>query len=147
MEIKLRRLNQTEIYQSLDLVWQVFIEYEAVSYPEDGKNAFYQAIHSDDYIAVLDAYGAFCDDKQVGILATRCNGSHVALFFVDGNYHRRGIGRKLWNYMLTYNKCEVITVHSSLYAVDVYKRLGFHQTADVQEDGGIKYVPMEYLAL
>lgn len=32
----------------------------------------------------------------------------------------------------------------SLYAVEVYKKLGFVPIADVQEDGGIQYIPMSY---
>lgn len=73
--------------------------------------------------------------------------SHIALFFVDGDYHCRGIGRMLWNAVLADSKANEITVHSSLYAVEVYKKLGFVQTAGIQEDGGIQYIPMIYKAL
>ncbi len=38
-----------------------------------------------------------------------------------------------------------ITVHSSPYAVDVYKKLGFVQTGEKQENDGIIYVPMIFL--
>lgn len=66
------------------------------------------------------------------------------MFFVDGAYHRQGIGRALWNEVLQDTKANEITVHSSLFAVDVYKKLGFQQIDNVQQEGGIQYVPMVY---
>lgn len=52
---------------------------------------------------MLTAYGAFDDEKLIGIIATRNAGSHIALFFVDGAYHHQGIGRSLWNAILEEN--------------------------------------------
>ena len=57
MEIRL--LTRGELDQSLDLVWKVFCEYEAVNYTEDSRQVFYDAIHSKDYLDMLTAYGAF----------------------------------------------------------------------------------------
>ena len=131
----------------LEMVWKVFCEYEAVDYPEGGKEAFYQAIHSEEYLATLEVYGALCDEKIVGIMATRNKGTHVALFFVDGQYHRKGIGKKLWEAVLSNTSANLITVHSSLYAAEIYKKLGFYQTDSLKEDGGIQYIPMEYNVL
>ena len=50
----------------------------------------------------------------------------------------------LWNTVLADSTVNEITVHSSLYAVEVYKKLGFVPIADLQEDGGIQYIPMSY---
>lgn len=75
---------------------------------------------------MLYILGAYKDDNLVGIIATRNKGSHIALFFVNGKYHRQGIGRKLFNAMLENNHYSKITVNSSLYAVDVYHKLGFY---------------------
>ena len=61
------------------------------------------------------------DQKLVGIIATRNEGSHVALFFVEGKYHGKGIGRSLWNAVLKENMSEMITVHSSLFALTIYE--------------------------
>ncbi|MEI3367845.1 GNAT family N-acetyltransferase [Clostridium sp. CAG:265] len=33
-------------------------------------------------------------------MATRNHGTHIALFFVDGKYHRQGIGKKLFKTVL-----------------------------------------------
>ena len=35
----------------------------------------------------------------------------------------------------------------SLYAAEIYKKLGFYQTDSLKEDGGIQYIPMEYNVL
>ena len=51
MEIRL--LTREELDQSLDLVWKVFCEYEAVNYTEDSRQIFYDAIHSKDYLDML----------------------------------------------------------------------------------------------
>lgn len=140
----IRLLKRDELNSALKLVWDVFCKYEAVNYPENSKNAFRQAIHSDEYLEMLTAYGAFDGDRIVGIIATRGEGTHVALFFVDGSYHRQGVGRRLWNVMLKDNESKIITVHSSLYAVPVYERLGFVKTDDVQKEDGITFVPMAF---
>lgn len=142
--LEIRLITREELDKSLSLVWQVFCEYEAANYAEDSKQAFYDAIHSKDYLDMLTAYGAFDGTELVGLIASRNEGSHVALFFVDGEYHRQGIGRKLWETMLENSPADIITVNSSIYACEVYKKLGFNQTGEETKDGGIIYVPMEY---
>jgi GNAT superfamily N-acetyltransferase len=76
-------------------------------------------------IGALIFYGAFDGETLVGIIATRNAGNHIALFFVDGKYHRQGIGRELFKEVLRDNTTGEITVHSSPYAVEVYRHLGF----------------------
>lgn len=143
MEIRL--ITREELDRSLNLVWNVFCEYEAVNYTEDSRQAFYDAIHAKGYLDMLTAYGAFDETELVGIIASRNEGSHVALFFVSGEYQRQGVGRKLWETMQENNAADIITVHSSIYAYEVYKKLGFDQIGGEVEEGGIVYIPMEYL--
>lgn len=142
--MKIEELKRKKLFEALPLIWDVFLEYEAINYPEDGKQAFWNAIHSEEYLDTLRAYGAFEGKELVGIIATRNEGTHVALFFVKGMYHGKGIGRSLWNAVLTDNISESITVHSSLFAVPIYEKLGFVQTDEMKQDGGIQYVPMKY---
>ena len=140
----IRQLTKQEIINALPLVWKVFNEYEAVNYPASGTQAFYHAIHDEGFIARLSAYGAFDGDSLIGILASRNEGSHIALFFVDGAYHGQGIGRSLWNAFLSESDQNEITVNSSLYAVGIYEKLGFTKTDEPQEDSGIRFIPMVY---
>ena len=79
----------------------------------------------------------------LGIIATK-DITHIALFFVDGKYHRSGVGRQLWRTVLADNNCNEITVNSSIYAQEVYKHFGFEQADTIQESDGIKYIPMKY---
>lgn len=143
----IKQLNREELEQALPLVWTVFFEYEAINYSESDKRAFWDAIHSKEYLDSLSSYGAFENDTLVGIIATRNEGSHIALFFVDGNHQNQGIGRRLWNEVANNTSAKAITVHSSIYAKDIYSRLGFLQNGDLCNDGGIQYVPMVYKAL
>lgn len=142
MDIK--QLNRKQLDDAQTLILDVFNKYEATNYPEGGKKAFEDAIHSKEYLDSLTAYGAFDNNQIVGIIASRSEGTHVALFFVDGRYHRQGIGRKLWQFLLKSCNSDIITVNSSLYAVEVYKKLGFIPMGDVQKDNGIQFVPMAF---
>ena len=139
-----RKLSRTEIPAFLSLVWNVFCEFEASNYPEQAKQIFKNAIYDQNYLAMLDAYGAYNDDVPIGIIATRSEGKHIALFFVDGKYHKEGIGRQLWNLMLRENLNHELTVHSSLYAIPVYERLGFVKTGAIQTENGITYLPIVF---
>lgn len=79
--MKIRRVSGKELTDSLPLIWRVFCEFEAVNYPENGKKAFYDAIHSGEYLGSLTAFGAFEKSELVGVIATRNEGTHLALFF------------------------------------------------------------------
>ena len=140
----IKQLTKQEIINALPLVWKVFNEYEAVNYSAFGTQAFYHAIHDEGFIDQLSAYGAFDGETLIGILASRNKGGHIALFFVDGTYHRQGIGRRLFNAFLADSDQNEITVNSSLYAVGIYEKLGFTKTDEPQEDSGIRFIPMVY---
>lgn len=140
--MRIRRIRKIE--KALPLVWNVFCKSEGMNYKESGKQTFWDAIHSNEYLQSLNAYGAYEGKRLIGIIATRNNGSHIALFFVDENYQRRGVGRQLWYAVLEDNICNEITVNSSLYAECVYKRLGFEKMGDICETNDIKYIPMKY---
>lgn len=82
---------------------------------------------------------------MAGIIATRNNGNHIALFFVNSKYHRQGIGRKLFEVVVQNSTGEKITVNSSPYAVKVYKKLGFVPDSEEQIVDGIRFTPMTYM--
>ncbi|MGN0807191.1 MAG: GNAT family N-acetyltransferase [Candidatus Coproplasma sp.] len=139
---KIKELRNIE--EALPLVWDVFCKYEAVNYPESGKQAFWDAIHSKEYLQTLCVYGAYEGKTLIGLIATRDEGRHIALFFVDEKYHRSGVGRQLWHAVLANNNCDEITVNSSIYAQEVYKHFGFEQIDTICEKDGLKYIPMKY---
>ncbi|BDF66282.1 N-acetyltransferase [Oscillospiraceae bacterium] len=128
---------------ALSLIWDVFLKFEAPEYSEAGVNEFYKSIHDEDYLRQLCMYGAFLEDKLIGVIAARNANSHIALFFVDGKYHRQGIGRKLFEAAKSSCHSNKMTVNSSPYAVPVYAKLGFCQTDEEQVVNGIRFTPME----
>lgn len=138
-----RRLEPCELPEALELVWKVFLAFEAPDYSEEGVAEFEKSIHDPKYLEMLRCYGAFDNEDIVGIIATRSNGSHIALFFVDEQYQKQGIGRQLFELVLRDDSGGTITVHSSPFAVPVYRRLGFVDTDTEQETNGIRYTPMK----
>ena len=121
------------------------MEFEAPDYSEEGVNTFKNsAIYNEAYLEGLVMFGAYADDNIVGVIATRNAGSHIALFFVDGKYQRQGIGGRLFQKVLAESTSDEITVNSSPYAVEIYRRLGFAETDDEQIADGIRFTPMRY---
>lgn len=142
--ILIRQLKQEEFPEALALAWEVFKEFEAPDYSEEGTLEFYKSIHDPDYLNQLAIIGAFSDNLLVGIMATRSVETHVALFFVQGKYHRQGIGKQLFQAVLEKCPSDRMTVNSSPYAVPVYHRLGFADTDKEQVMNGIRFTPMKY---
>ncbi len=52
--MKIKEIDKIE--DALPLVWDVFCKYETVIYPDSGKQAFWDAIHSEEYLQTLHAY-------------------------------------------------------------------------------------------
>jgi len=141
----IRKIGENETKEALELVLRVFMQYEAPDYSDEGVETFKRtAIYNEEYISGIAIYGAYENDKMVGVIATRNNGSHIALFFVDGQHHRKGIGKMLFQTVLDQSAAEEITVNSSPYAKEVYHHLGFKDTAPEQITEGIRYIPMLY---
>ena len=139
----IRKLRPGEIGEALYLAWNVFQQYEAPDYTQEGVEEFYRSIHDETYLSELCWYGAFVQGDLVGVLATRSAGTHIALFFVEGKYHRQGIGKQLYQAARAANHFSVMTVNSSPYAVPIYHKLGFKDTGSEQGVNGLRFTPME----
>ncbi len=142
MEIRL--LKENERSAAMELVRRVFLEFEAPDYSVQGVEEFERSIQDPAFVNALQIYGAFADDRLLGVIAGRAQNSHIALFFVDGAHHRRGIGRRLFDVLLQGCAAKRITVNASPYAVPVYRRLGFVPTGGEQVTNGLRYTPMQY---
>lgn len=138
-----RELSKDEYDGALGLAWKVFLEFEAPSYAKEGVDAFFRLIHDPQYSDEIRAYGAFDDETLIGLIATRNGGDRITLFFVDGRYHRQGIGKRLFALACADNKSGRLTVNSSPYAVETYRHLGFQSTDDEKISSGIRFTPME----
>lgn len=140
--MEFRMLAKEEHPAGLSLAWTAFQQYEVPDYSEQGVRAFYDAIHDPAYTGTLTMYGAFQDGRLIGMLATRRGGEHIALFFVDGAFHRQGVGKRLFALACADNASGSITVNAAPYASEVYHRLGFRDTAPAQITDGMHYTPM-----
>ncbi len=138
----IEKLTPEEYKPALDLVWRVFLEFEAPDYTQEGIDEFRRSINDPNFLSKLTFYGAYIDSALAGVIATRSLGSHVALFFVDRQYQRQGIGRELLNAALTDCRFDSVTVNSSPYAAEIYRRLGFTETGGEQTVNGLRFTPM-----
>lgn len=126
------------------LIEKTFIQYEAPDYSTEGVSFFMKILADKDFIDGLEMLGAYIHSKLVGVIATKDNGNHISLFFVDGNYHKQGIGKTLFRQVLQNSFKDKITVNSSPYATAVYVRLGFVTDCEERLRDGIRYTPMTY---
>ena len=140
--MEIRKILKEEMKNALDLVWKVFLEYEAPDYTEEGIEEFKKSISDMNWVNAREFYGAFNKNQLLGVIATK-DISHIALFFVDGKYQKQGIGRKLYNKVELLNNKGYFTVNSSPYAHEIYKHLGFIDTDVEQCINGLRFYPMK----
>lgn len=137
----------------LELVWRVFMEFEAPEYSDEGIQEFQDFIATDSIKERMSSnelllWGYWVDGNIAGMIAVRPPG-HVSLLFVDKDYHRKGIAKSLYQSVLDYysensNQNE-ITVNSSPYAREAYHRLGFVDTDIEQTVNGLRFIPMKHI--
>ena len=142
MEIQIRAIQEDEIPVALALVERVFLLFEAPDYSQQGIDTFRTFLQNREMVAELKLLGAFVCDVLVGVLAMR-GGSHIALFFVEREMQGKGVGRALFSAARAACPGDFMTVNSSPYAVEIYKRLGFSPLSDEQEKDGIRFTPMK----
>lgn len=140
MEIK--KIDLRKIDEALELIWKTFMKYEAPDYSEEGIEEFRRSIYDKEWLADKIFYGAYDENILLGVIATK-EKSHIALFFVDGKHHRKGIGRTLFNKVLEDNDKDYFTVNSSPYAKEIYEHLGFECVSGIQCINGLKFYPMK----
>lgn len=90
-------------------------------------------------------YHVACDGgATIGAVGVR-HDRHLLHLFVAESHHRRGIGGALWRAavadVLTRQPTIEMTVRSSIYAVEIYRRFGFAQSGP-RVDGPVSFVPM-----
>ena len=140
----IRRLSQDERQTALDLAWAVFSEFESPDYSAEGTEEFRKCLHDEGYLSGLHYYGTFDGEKLIGEIAIRPDRKHICFFFVDGRYHRRGIGTRMFRRLLEDYPNETITLNSSPYGLPFYKAIGFVPTDEERTVNGIRFTAMKY---
>lgn len=144
--------NQLELTEALQLVWRTFLEFEASEYSAEGVQAFKEFIAFTNISEKLEhedlvIWGYYEKDQLVGVIAVR-EANHISLLFVEKEQHHKGIARALYttavDYCFKQHHNKRITVNSSPYAVEVYKRLGFSAVGNEETVNGIRFTPMAH---
>jgi [ribosomal protein S5]-alanine N-acetyltransferase len=141
--MKITTLQQNQKQEALDLALRVFMAFEAPDYNEEGVRTFSEFVVNKEKTDALVMYGAYKGEDLVGMGATRNGGRHISLLFVEPKYHGQGIGKQLLDTIR--RKCPEsnITVNSSPFAVEIYKKMGFVPTDSELVKDGIRYTPMQ----
>lgn len=122
----------------------------AVDYSAKGQKTLqdYLKHKADDIEEVASKiWEAWENREPIGVISLR-EASRISLLLVASQSHPQGIAKRLFlflrGYLAARGNTGEITINSSPYAVEVYRRLGFKTTDTLQEQDGIKYVPMVY---
>jgi len=139
-------LNRDKLYDVLALIRDVFMEYEAPDYSQEGIGEFLDFLEPVSIMTMLDEHDMriwTCEygDEMTGAIAA--GKEHINLLFVDGKHHRKGIARRLLDIMIENNKPASITVNSSPYGIEAYRKLGFIETGPERVESGIRFTPMK----
>lgn len=140
--MNIRQLNNREYNEAVELSLKVFMECGTTDFDDSGLNTFKDFIYNKSLMNELTIFGAFDDSELVGIIGTKNKGQHISLFFINPKYHRKGIGRNLFDYAYSNQTVAQITVNSSTFAVRFYENLGFTKAAEEQVTNGLRYTPM-----
>lgn len=142
----IRKLRKEEFTQAAELSLEVFTQCGAEDFNTEGLETFKSFVYNNELMNELTIYGAFDKETLIGALGTKQKGTHISLFFIRPEYHRKGIGRRLFDFTLCDNPAQEMTVNSSSYAVEFYQKLGFRQVCEQQETNGLKYTPMKRIS-
>lgn len=142
-KIRIERLDSSYIDECLDLVWLVFSEFEVPVFPKEGGIEYKRIIEETREKKNITFYGALDGSKVVGVLGMREN-NHIGYFYVNKDYHKRGIGKALFQRMTEDYENKTFTVNAAPYGLPIYTRLGFVKTGEEQNVKGVIFTPMKY---
>ena len=149
-KVLIRPAYRSEWKEAMDIAWKTFLKFEKKDYTAQVIKSFYQFITDPIlekmfYMGEYQLFGAYENKKMIGMAGIR-NRTHISLLFVDEQFHKKGVGRKLMQYIFHYSTTEMgeqkLTVNAAPYAVGFYHRIGFHDTDRERDAGGIRYTPM-----
>lgn len=150
MSYEIRWAHENEWAPAMKMIWRTFLEYDGKDYTQEGIRSFFEFITDDDlYVSFLKGkyqmMVALADGEVIGAGSIRSR-NHLSLLFVDGAYHRRGIGSaimaKLFDYLEREAGERYMSLKAAPYAVDFYRKLGFTTVRPEEEYSGIRVTSM-----
>jgi GNAT superfamily N-acetyltransferase len=143
-----RLMKPGEEEKAFAMIDRGFNAYVRDDFTSEGVEEFYRAIRimvferpSNHFIVVAES-----NTQIVGMIDVKEN-HHISIFFVEPSHMGKGIGRGLLSHatmLCRQNKPDFneLEVHSSPWAVPVYRKLGFVPTESEQMSRGIRYTTM-----
>lgn len=153
--IVIRRITGSEVESAMRLALEVFMEFEAPDYHPSGVETFKRDIvENPEYLekarqGICPIYGAFDGENIVALIGMRSNRKHINLVFTKKEYHRKGIAKAVFHYLLNdilkeNPSLDALTLNSSPYGLPFYLAIGFVPLSEEQEINGIRFTPMKY---
>jgi len=149
LDIKKATIN--DIDKIIIFVRNIYDEFLSHYHTKQGNNEFYMFIEYDEILYRINRaegeifFTADNDNAIIGLIEIRYH-SHIALLYVEKKYHRQGIAKKLFSFIKEKNDIKKCSVNSSMYAIDIYKKMGFIPSGKYfVEKNGLKYLPMIYI--
>ncbi len=137
--------------EAMQMIWKTYLKFEAGDYTEEGIRNFFEFV-TDDGLYQSFLRGSYKlllahdGDRIVGAASMR-NCNYLSLLFVDEEYHRRGIGRRLMDCLCDYLKrttdATEIVLRAAPYAIGFYERIGFTKIREEEQIAGIRVTPMK----
>lgn len=150
--IAFRQATPGDVRPALGLALRVFVEFEAPVYDEGAVDKFKSdCVENQAYIASYVSGSRLmfvaAEGQEIVGMVNECGGGRISMLFVDGRHHRQGIATALMQRMVCELKLkgiDTITLHSSPYAVEFYRRFGFRATGEQRKIELFTVTPMEY---
>ena len=143
-----RRGVKADAVQISKLITLSIEEFVCFEYTDSARRLILDSV-SEDNIAKnianeVDYWIADYHNKIIAVLGIKLP-NHVFHYFVDKNYHRKGLANLLWKSCLEELRFDTATVYSSRYAIPFYQNLGFEFDGEQLEKNGVTCFPMKLL--
>ena len=102
----IRKIASHEVESAMSLALEVFMQFEAPDYGPAGVETFKKDIvENPEYLekaklGLCPIYGAFDGEEIVALMGMRSSKTHINLVFTKKEYHRKGIARAIFHYLL-----------------------------------------------
>ena len=142
----IREMNEQDIEAVSAICMASFSSSVAGDLPGEGVSTFAKIVSRDalrdrmtrDTVILVAEY----NERIEGVVELK-EGRHISMLFVEPEFQRKGIGRKLLSSALNYARADIVTVRASLSSVPAYEKYGFESRGDISESSGLVYQPME----
>jgi len=153
MSFTIQKAQPSDFLSVNQLITNTFTQFVAFEYSKEGQNTFLDYISLEKTVARQHNHSIYIaidnsTHQIIGAIELR-EFRHVSLLFTHQNHLGKGIGKALFQKGKAICQTEnpnlkTITVFSSPYAVDIYKKLGFETTDVETTKNGLRFTPMSF---